>query len=138
MEEVNPWAQVVSLLSVVTSATLSGAQSWHMNSRAQAVIRRDVARGSRPDTLYAGCNSKVTQIERQGNSSALVSWCDPTMCHYIDQVWNQAIARRSGYCALTGQRIERGNTIFKPRARGHRRPANCDEMILAAAVALTD
>ncbi|WP_407947679.1 DUF3331 domain-containing protein [Paraburkholderia solitsugae] len=85
-----------------------------------------------------GPGSKITAIERQDAVTALISWCDPTMCHYADQVWGRVTARNSGYCALTGQRIQVGDTVFRPRARGRLRPANRDEMILAAALNRTD
>ncbi|MGE8158959.1 DUF3331 domain-containing protein [Paraburkholderia sp. NPDC080076] len=83
-------------------------------------------------------HNKITAIERQSDTYVLISWCDPTMCHYVDQVWSRFTARCSGHCALTGQRIERGDQVFKPRSRGRLRPANCDEMILATALARAD
>ncbi|WP_410722463.1 DUF3331 domain-containing protein [Burkholderia sp. SIMBA_052] len=45
-----------------------------------------------------------------------MSWCDPTRCRYIDQVWIGVTACNDGYRALTGRRIHRGDPVFKPRA----------------------
>jgi hypothetical protein len=131
MEQVSPWTQVVSLLSHGAGAGLFEEQPWH----AGCGRRAGKPRGARRGVPAIGCETKITSIERQDKGMALVSWCDPTMCHYIDQVWGQVVARSSGYCALTGQRIERGDAVFRPRARGRNRPANCDEMILASALA---
>jgi hypothetical protein len=136
MEQLNPWTQVVSLLSHLASADMIDGQPWLAGCGAWPAAGKPRApHDSQLGMQGASCGSKVTSIERQDNASALVSWCDPTMCHYVDQVWNQVTARNAGYCALTGQRIERGDAIFKPRARGRHRPVNCDEMILAAALA---
>jgi hypothetical protein len=135
MEQVNPWNQVVSLLSHLAGGAGSpDEKAWHAGGEARP--EDDAARVREPHQPLPlpDCGSKITSIERQDDASALVSWCDPTMCHYIDQVWIQVTARHGGYCALTGQRIERGAAIFKPRARGQRRPANGHEMILAAAL----
>jgi hypothetical protein len=135
MEQVTPWTQVVSLLSHGASDEMFAEEPWHVGCRSRSTSRAGKPRGAHEGVPGTGCTSKITSIERQDKGLALVSWCDPTMCHYVDQVWNQVVARSSGYCALTGQRIERGDTIFKPRARGRNRPANCNEMILAVALA---
>ena len=138
MEQVTPWSQVVSLLSHGINDEMFAAQPWHAGSGSHPANGVGKPRGAQQGAPAADCDSKITSIERQDEGLALVSWCDPTMCHYIDQVWNQVVARSSGYCALTGQRIERGDTVFKPRARGRNRPANCNEMVLAAALAQDD
>lgn len=138
MEQVSPWTQVVSLLSDVANGNLLVEQPCRASPFAQRTICIAAPRNRENDRSNVGRSSKVTCVELQVNKSALVSWCDSTMCHYIDQVWRQAIARSPGYCALTGQRIERGTLVFKPRTCGRARPANCDEMILVSAVALID
>ena len=135
MEQVNPWTHVVSLLSHLASeGYVVDGEPW------RAVCwQRPAHRGklSEPDPARSigGSGGRITAIETQDGISALVSWCDPTMCHYVDQTWTRVIARTCGYCALTGQRIQRGDLVFKPRGRGRHRPVNCDEMILAAALA---
>ncbi|MEW6340497.1 MAG: DUF3331 domain-containing protein [Pseudomonadota bacterium] len=135
MEQVNPWNQVVSLLSHLAGAAQSPDENaWHAGCEARPEGLAGRAREPHQRMPLPDCRSKITSIERQDDTSALVSWCDPTMCHYVDQVWIQVSARHGGYCALTGQRIERGTAIFKPRARGQHRPANSHEMILAAAL----
>ncbi|WP_424062459.1 DUF3331 domain-containing protein [Paraburkholderia sp.] len=135
MEQVNPWTQVVSLLAHIASADWLGEQPWSADCQARMAIQEAAPRDPHQAMPQPGRASKVTSIERQENASVLVSWCDPTMCHYVDQVWRRVTARNAGYCALTGQPIKRGDAIFKPRARGRNRPVNYDEMILASALA---
>ncbi|HHL4080643.1 MULTISPECIES: DUF3331 domain-containing protein [unclassified Burkholderia] len=78
--------------------------------------------------------SAIVAVERQTDSSMLVSWSDPTRCRYDEQRWICAKARRLARCALTGQPIRIGDAIYKPQWRGEKRPANCREMVLATAL----
>lgn len=139
MEQVNPWTQLVSLLSHLASED----DSIPTESRPALGLSPRAARTAKLNELHQATSadqyhSKIRAIERQSVTSVLVSWCDPTMCHYVDQVWTRVTARNCGYCALTGERIQKGDLIFKPRGRGQYRPSNCNEMILAAALALRD
>jgi hypothetical protein len=77
----------------------------------------------------------VTFLERLANSRVCLSWHDPTLCNYEEQVWAPALARRSGRCALSGAHIQRGDTVYRPQSRGRTPPANGDAMILASALA---
>ncbi|MGF6902396.1 DUF3331 domain-containing protein [Paraburkholderia sp. GAS348] len=141
MEQLNPWSQVVSLLSRLSSDDfIAGGGSWRAGSRRGVRAVQQTWKPSTPQKTMSDAtySSKITSIELQNNASVLISWCDPTMCHYVDQVWSRAAARNCGYCALTGQRIYRGDAVFKPSSRGRLRPVNCDEMILAAALAQAD
>ena len=133
MEHVNPWSQVVSLLSHLSSGVDSvTGEPWRTACR-RGVHAVRIGKPGTPHqtTTVPAPPSKISAIERQDDASALISWCDPTMCHYVDQVWSRVTARTNGYCALTGQRIQRGDAVFKPRARGRLRPVNYEEMILA-------
>jgi hypothetical protein len=140
MEKINPWSQVVSLLSHISSGDDAVA-----GELCRAACRRG-ARAARIGNLdkphlttsFSAPRCKITAIERQDDASALISWCDPTMGHYVDQVWGRVAAPKSGYCALTGQRIQRGDVVFKPRVRGRHHPVNYEEMILGAALAQAD
>jgi hypothetical protein len=136
MKQLNPWNQVVLLLSQLSSGVDGAAgEPWRFACRHGAHAVRKGKRGTHRQTtpVPVACG-KISAIERQGDTSALISWCDPTMCHYVDQVWSRVMARNSGYCALTGQPIQRGDAVFRPRARGRLRPVNYEEMILAAAL----
>jgi hypothetical protein len=140
MEQVNPWSQVVSLLSGLSSGgDITGEEPWRVDCRRGARAERIGKHGKALEAMpVAVPPNRITSIERESDAYALISWCDPTMCHYVDQVWSRVAARCSGHCALTGQHILRGDQVFKPRARGRLRPVNGDEMILATALAKAD
>jgi hypothetical protein len=72
----------------------------------------------------------LTVLEHLANSLVVIAWHDPTLCNYEEQVWSPALARYSGRCALSGQRIVRGDIVYKPRTRGRVTPLNGDAMIL--------
>jgi Domain of unknown function (DUF3331) len=136
VEQVSPWSQVVSLLSHLSGGDDNdGGESWRIvQTRGVRTARTEKPGEAHQAMSDADSRNKITAIERQDDVSALISWCDPTMCHYVDQVWRQIIARRNGYCALTGKRIRRGDAVFMPSGRGRLRPANYDKMILATAL----
>jgi hypothetical protein len=77
----------------------------------------------------------ITVLEHMTNSRVCLSWHDPTLCNYEEQVWTPALARRSGRCALSGVHIRRGDAVYRPQTRGQTPPANGDAMILASALA---
>ncbi|ABE30087.1 hypothetical protein Bxe_A2887 [Paraburkholderia xenovorans LB400] len=77
----------------------------------------------------------ITVLEHMTNSRVCLSWHDPTLCNYEEQVWTPALARRSGRCALSGVPIRRGDAVYRPQTRGQTPPANADAMILASALA---
>ncbi|MDN7652757.1 DUF3331 domain-containing protein [Burkholderia multivorans] len=64
-----------------------------------------------------------------------ISWSNPCMGHYTDQVWRIGLARTSAVCMLSGVSIRPGDAVFRPRVRGSHVPINHDRMILASAVA---
>ena len=76
----------------------------------------------------------VTVLERMHNSRVCLSWHDPTLCNYEEQVWAPAVARRSGHCALSRASIRRGDAVYRPCTRGRIPPVNADAMILASAL----
>ncbi|MFT4067625.1 DUF3331 domain-containing protein [Paraburkholderia sp.] len=77
----------------------------------------------------------ITLLDRISPQAATVSWSDPQGCKYGEQVWRLATARRTGICALSGQRIAAGDAIYRP-TRMKPPPANAAAMMLAIAVDL--
>lgn len=73
----------------------------------------------------------IRRIERQTESTILVSWSDPTLGRYQDQTWRAGFARVAGVCGLTGMPVRRGDPVFRPVVRGGFRPLNAFDMILA-------
>ncbi|PLZ04499.1 hypothetical protein CY652_01500 [Burkholderia sp. WAC0059] len=74
----------------------------------------------------------ITLIRRHDPESITVCWSDPTYGRYSDQLWRVCTARRSAICALTGEKIRRGDAVFRPSPNRRHRPANADAMILAS------
>lgn len=74
----------------------------------------------------------ITLIRRYDQESISVCWSDPTYGRYSDQLWRVCTARRSAVCALTGEKIRRGDAVFRPSPNRRHRPANADAMILAS------
>ena len=78
------------------------------------------------------CTFTVTVLERLSNSLVALSWRDPTLCNYEEQMWSPGLARTSGRCALSGLHIRKGDAIYKPVTRGQKVPLNRYAMILAS------
>lgn len=58
--------------------------------------------------------TRILAVERMTTKTVLVFWRD-SGCLYGDQCWILGVAKGGGTCALTGQPIERGEAIFRPR-----------------------
>jgi hypothetical protein len=72
-------------------------------------------------------------VERLTATTLSVYWSDPRLGRYEDQIWRIGLARADSHCVLTGIRISRGDSIYRPRLFGTYRPANSHLMILASA-----
>ncbi|HEJ2439687.1 TPA: DUF3331 domain-containing protein [Burkholderia multivorans] len=77
----------------------------------------------------------ISTVEQLSPTLISISWSNPCMGHYTDQVWRIGLARRSAVCMLSGVSIRPGDAVFRPRVRGTHVPINHDRMILAAAIA---
>ncbi|MGF6758078.1 hypothetical protein P3T16_005499 [Paraburkholderia sp. GAS42] len=61
-----------------------------------------------------------------------MDWADATLGHYGEQLWSLGVARRKAICALSGEPIKRGDSIYRPRHMGGKAPSNATAMILAS------
>ncbi|MBN3834436.1 DUF3331 domain-containing protein [Burkholderia sp. Ac-20344] len=131
MDERSSWNQILMSLAIA-----SGQSPATLRMSPPAPVRPDPrsARDLPERTNWVPNRTSIKAIEPHGKNSLLVSWCDPTSCHYIDQVWVNVTARKNGCCALTGLPIQCGDLIYKPQCRGSRAPANRHEMILLSAL----
>jgi hypothetical protein len=75
----------------------------------------------------------VHVLDRLSERTVAVSWRDSTSCHYNDQIWRVGIAREPGRCAMTGERIQPGEAIYRPIPTLPA-PVNAQAMILASAL----
>jgi Domain of unknown function (DUF3331) len=123
----DPWSQILGLLDSLSSAVertrcdtvvAGGNAHRRMTSAACAAGKRD---------------ANIRVLDRPTSRTAIITWGDPTSCHYGDQVWRVARASNDGFCALSGQQIHRGDVVYRP---SHYRlaPANAGSMMLAACV----
>ena len=74
------------------------------------------------ETSFEVHHITVKLLERPTPSTVLVSWHDPQRCSYNYQLWRRSSARHDDICALSGQRIEYGQSVYRPGAltRGER------------------
>jgi hypothetical protein len=127
----DPWSQTLFLLD-----SLSSPPDEHRDG-ALVALRRSNRRLQAAACAVQKGDANIRVIDRPTTRTAIVTWGDPTSCHYGDQVWRVARAASDGFCALSGQEIRRGDTIYRP---SHYRlgrawpPANADSMMLAECV----
>ncbi|SIT48403.1 conserved hypothetical protein [Paraburkholderia ribeironis] len=78
--------------------------------------------------------SNIMVVDRLSTCTISVSWSDPCVGRYTEQIWCSGRANAAAICALTGRAINRGDRVFRPRTREWRVPPNCHQMILAATI----
>ncbi|WP_321890225.1 DUF3331 domain-containing protein [Paraburkholderia bannensis] len=76
---------------------------------------------------------RVAILERLDSNTVTVSWNDPQACHYGSQVWGVGTARQSGICAVSGKKIRRGDSVYRPRV-SRPAPLNSGAMILVSVI----
>jgi hypothetical protein len=128
MSEFNTWTRIVGSLS-------GEAGTCAEPQRAARTPRRP--RGAAPSRSSDG-NSAVVALEMSDDCALIISWSDATRGRYAYQRWVIGTSRGKGCCALSGCTIQRGDRVYRPQWRGGYCPANCAEMILAAAIGRTD
>lgn len=77
----------------------------------------------------------ISIVEQLSPRRISISWSDPCMGHYTDQIWRIGLAQADAVCMLSGVPIRRGDSIFRPRVQRSHVPINHNRMILASAVA---
>jgi hypothetical protein len=76
----------------------------------------------------------VDILEHLTNKHIVIAWHDSTLCNYEEQVWSPGLSGYTGWCALSGARIKRGDYVYSPRNKGQIAPLNGAAMILASAL----
>jgi hypothetical protein len=123
----DPWTHVVALLA-------SGVRMRDVLRSNRSVLPRYARPLSRSISTAQKEKRAVVRIrERTTSTTAKIEWCDPTSCHYGDQVWSASVAKRDGLCAFSGRIIHKGEPIYKPKRCGAA-PANANAMIAAGCV----
>jgi hypothetical protein len=121
MKRIDPWSHIIKGLR------------GHPADIGHAIRKASFASHDFDDPLPCAIANVVSirRIERQTESTILVSWSDPTLGRYQDQTWRAGFARTAGVCGLTGMPVRRGDPVFRPVVRGGFRPLNAFDMILA-------
>lgn len=76
-----------------------------------------------------GANGERIEVLEQTDGALVIRWVEPGRCHYGEQRWRRRSAHTSGTCAVSRQKIRRGDAVFKPAERPA--PLNASVMIAA-------
>ncbi len=127
------WQQTIDLLSASSDWTAETPERGSGGCKPVPMVRTasDAAQRRRA-TVRTWDAQGITLIRRHDSESITVCWSDATYGRYSDQLWRVCTARRSAVCALTGEKIRRGDAVFRPSPNRRHRPANADAMILAS------
>jgi hypothetical protein len=139
--EPDPWAQTLRLLEILRSRAQQETSRAIPKSRCKTAAGEDCASSSRPRARprreAASCrdvSASVTLVERLSATTVVLRWCS-CHCHYGDQVWIRRTASTAGICAVTGNLIRRGETVYRPQGRRRVPLLNADAMIHPSAFA---
>jgi hypothetical protein len=130
------WQQTISLLSAAADPIHMVGEPEGSRSCKPVPITRSASEAAnrRRATVRSWDAQGITLIRRHDPESITVCWSDATYGRYSDQLWRVCTARRSSVCALTGEKIRRGDAVFRPSPNRRHRPANADAMILASKI----
>lgn len=123
----DPWAHTLAMIDHSSGLRLSDP-----HSRAASKKRRGAVRQASRDARKACATIRI--LERLSTSTVSLSWRDPTSINYGEQVWWMGCARKSGHCAVSGERIVRGQSIYRPKRSGQGTPLNKNAMILTSVI----
>jgi hypothetical protein len=118
----DPWAMTIGLLG-----QLSGTRRADCGTPV-ATLRKS-GRQSAARAPVAAVTVRV--LERSTATRVTLAWRDLSRCAYGDQEWYLTRARRSGFCAVSGKAIQRGEAVYRPRVT-RPQPLNADAMIHTA------
>jgi len=71
-------------------------------------------------------------LEKPSKKHLLVSWREQAKCNYTEQLWTLRKAAKATTCALSGEKIKRGDYVYRPAGQA----LNSGNCIRAEAVAL--
>jgi hypothetical protein len=128
--QLDPWRQILIKLgeACVSAAAEKAARAVNASPKTRRGLSFMATSRARC-AKYASFSTCVTiKVLERSERVAMITWHDPTSCHYAEQRWHRATSLRSGTCALTGALIARGDDIFRP-SRSNRQ-MNADAMIL--------
>ncbi len=136
--QLDPWSQTLAMLSSCSGLKPSDCDDDYFDQ-----IRRSTSllSGASRDKIKrtagnaGGTCATIRILERLSASVVSLSWHDPTSLNYAEQVWWMSGALRNGRCAVSGERILRGQSVYRPRRSSKDAPLNGREMILTSVIA---
>jgi Domain of unknown function (DUF3331) len=107
----DPWATTLAAICQLSSPPDPMRNSQDLSGRPASVgvsLRP-------PETDGGDARSfTVTVLEELPNSLFAPRWVDPTLCNYEEQIWSPCLALATARCALSGQQINLGDSVYPP------------------------
>jgi Domain of unknown function (DUF3331) len=134
----DPWKQTVRQLTAVPADT-TGTQAASQAARPERAFIEQLTRhwdNERPrlsNDQSPFPQAVVRVIERPSSATAIIYWSDAGTCHYGYQGWRVTTATGDGVCALSGEPIHRGDSVYRPSQRDPK-PQNAAAMILSSSM----
>ncbi|VWC25985.1 DUF3331 domain-containing protein [Burkholderia lata] len=113
--------------------TVAAISSFDMPSVSWGAPRRRSVTRDRLPSWDATSKPSISVLERPTADTVMISWCDACTGHYGYQKWRLFTTRKRGVCALSGQPIKIGDSVFAPQLLGST-PGNAAAMVLAACI----
>jgi hypothetical protein len=111
----------------------SSKDPWPLIAQSLRALSDLDSEKQKPEILAKSSYSSSTTIrliEFLSASTALIYWSSSTGCHYEEQLWARAIAKKDDICSLSGLAVVPGDDIFRPRVV-RREIGNSHAVILA-------
>ncbi|RQR71282.1 DUF3331 domain-containing protein [Burkholderia sp. Bp9012] len=113
--------------------TVAAIGSFDMPSVSWGMPRRRSVTRDRLPSWDATSKPTISVLERPTADTVMISWRDACTGHYGYQKWRLFTTRKRGVCALSGQPIEIGDSVYAPQLLGSA-PGNAAAMVLAACI----
>ncbi|MGU7839571.1 DUF3331 domain-containing protein [Burkholderia sp. AW33-5] len=111
--------------------TVAAIGSFDMPSVSWTAPRRRSITRDRLPSWDATSQPTISVLERPTADTVMISWRDACTGHYGYQKWRLFTTRKRGVCALSGQPIAPGDSVYAPQLLGSA-PGNAAAMVLAA------
>jgi hypothetical protein len=115
------WTGIVAALSPRSSLVSASASARGFEPR------------HNPDHSTTKLALTVRVVDQPTHDTVTIEWGDSTSGRYGHQLWRLGKATREGYCALSGNLVIKGQSIYRPR-QGRDRPRNGRAIISASIV----
>jgi hypothetical protein len=137
VSRMDPWLQTLAMLSSCSGRKPGDCDDEYFDQlRRRMSLLSEAGRGTVKRTASNASDTCATIriLERLSPSAVALSWHDPTWLNYAEQVWWMGGAPNNGRCAVSGERILRGQSVYRPRRSGKHAPLNGSEMILTSVI----